>query len=97
MARNRSEKMPAPPECWDDCCIQLARLTAEDLAGLYPPTHVMVIRQTGWAYSASPPSPAVRLYRNLSYRQAKAWDSDIAARRAYVAAAFLEAHGKKQK
>ena len=87
--------MPQPPAGWDDDCIQLAHLLAEDLSRIYPTEHAEDIRSSGWLYMDAKSGRAA--YRALTLHQRMKWQSDYVARRAYVAAAFLEAHAKKQK
>ena len=87
--------MAEPPAGWGDDCIRAAHLIAEDLSRLYPPGHAEAIRSSGWLYMDS--QPGREAVRALSAHQRMKWQDDYTGRRAYVAALFLEAHGKKQK
>jgi len=101
MARNRSERMPQPPAGWSDACIRTAHLYGEELTEYYDRREAGEIARHGWrgrgypAYLATPRGDSE--YLKLSDDDVRSWIRDIRATRVYVAAAFWEAHGKKQK
>ena len=95
MARNRSERMPQPPEGWGDACVRVAHLIAEDLANVYEREYASHIVDKGWPRLIC--TPGTKAHRELSSHDLVCWFLNIPAMRAYVAAAFLEAHAKKQK
>ena len=95
MARNRSEKMPVPPEGWGEVCMEVARICAEELAEKYPEEYSRAIRAHGWRYSATPRGSRVR--DALSSSQNRRWlDCGSHVRIDYVADLFLLAHAKRK-